>query len=67
MRVGLLSGCVMPLMQGSTMEAAVRVLTRNGCEVSVAVGQGCCGALNVHAGRLGHGAAARTAQHRHVS
>lgn len=52
MRVGLLSGCVMPLMQGSTMEAAVRVLTRNGCEVSVAVGQGCCGALNVHAGDL---------------
>ena len=52
MRVGLLSGCVMPLMQGSTMEAAVRVLTRNGCEVSVTMGQGCCGALNVHAGDL---------------
>ena len=34
------------------MEAAVRVLTRNGCEVSVPVGQGCCGALNVHAGDL---------------
>ena len=30
MTVGLLSGCVMPLMQGGTMEAAVRVLTRNG-------------------------------------
>ena len=50
--VGLLSGCVMPLMQGSTMAAAVRVLTRNGCEVVVPVGQGCCGALNVHSGDL---------------
>ena len=52
MKVGLLSGCVMPLMQGDTMAAAVRVLTRNGCEVSVPMGQGCCGALNVHAGDL---------------
>ena len=52
MKVGLLSGCVMPLIQGDTMQAAVRVLTRNGCQVSVPVGQGCCGALNVHAGDL---------------
>ena len=52
MKVGLLSGCVMPLLQGDTMEAAVRVLTRNGCEVSVPMRQGCCGALNVHAGDL---------------
>jgi glycolate oxidase iron-sulfur subunit len=50
--VGLLSGCVMPLMQGSTMHAAVRVLTRNGCDVVVPVGQRCCGALNLHAGDL---------------
>ncbi len=52
MTVGLLSGCVMPLMQGSTMEAAVRVLTRNGCDVAVPRSQGCCGALNLHAGDL---------------
>ena len=52
MRVGLLSGCVMPLLQGDTMEAAVRVLTRNGCEVAVPMGQGCCGALNIHAGDI---------------
>ena len=52
MTVGLLSGCVMPLMQGDTMRAAVRVLTRNGCDVVVPEGQGCCGALNVHAGDL---------------
>ena len=50
--VGLLSGCVMPLMQGDTMRAAVRVLTRNGCDVVVPEGQGCCGALNVHSGDL---------------
>ncbi len=48
--VALLAGCVMPLMQGPTMEATVRVLTRNGCDVLVPRGQGCCGALNTHAG-----------------
>ncbi|PKB71819.1 MAG: hypothetical protein BZY87_03625 [SAR202 cluster bacterium Io17-Chloro-G6] len=52
MTVSLLSGCVMPLMQGPTMEATVRVLTRNGCDVMVPQGQGCCGALNAHAGDL---------------
>ena len=52
MTVALLSGCVMPLMQGPTMEATVRVLTRNGCDVMVPQGQGCCGALNTHAGDL---------------
>ena len=50
--VALLSGCVMPLMQGDTMRAAVRVLTRNGCNVDVPPGQVCCGALNLHAGDL---------------
>ncbi len=50
LRVGLLSGCVMPLVQGPTMEAAVRVLQRNGCEVVVPPKQGCCGALNLHSG-----------------
>ncbi|MBI4220495.1 MAG: 4Fe-4S dicluster domain-containing protein [Chloroflexi bacterium] len=49
-RIALLSGCVMPLLDGRTMEAAVRVLTRNGVEVVVPANQGCCGALNVHAG-----------------
>ena len=52
MTVALLSGCVMPLMHGDTMRAAVRVLTRNGCDVVVPVGQGCCGALHLHAGDL---------------
>ena len=52
MLVGLLSGCVMPLVHGSTMEATVRVLTRNGCDVAVPMGQGCCGALNLHSGDI---------------
>ena len=54
MTVGLLSGCVMPLVQGPTMEATVRVLTRNGCDVIVPVSQGCCGALTRHGGRMKH-------------
>ena len=57
MKVALLSGCVMPLMQAATMNAAVRTLTRNGCEVAVPPGQGCCGALNLHAGDLETGRA----------
>ena len=52
MKVALLSGCVMPLMQSETMNATVRVLTRNGYEVAVPPRQGCCGALNTHAGDL---------------
>ena len=51
-RVALLSGCVMPMTHGATMEATVRVLARNGVEVHVPGDQGCCGALNVHAGEL---------------
>ena len=50
--VGLLSGCVMPLMQGDAMRATVRVLQRNGCAVATPPAQGCCGALNAHAGDL---------------
>ena len=52
MKVALLSGCVMPLMQSETMNATVRTLVRNGCEVVVPPKQGCCGALSVHAGDL---------------
>lgn len=51
-RVALLAGCVMAVAQGPTMEASVRVLQRNGCEVAVPAGQGCCGALSLHGGDL---------------
>ncbi len=52
LRVALLSGCVMAVAQGAVMEAAVRVLVRNGCEVVVPPGQGCCGALCLHGGDI---------------
>lgn len=51
-RVAILSGCIMPLTHGPEMDAAVRVLTRNGCEVEVTQGQGCCGAIHSHVGDL---------------
>ena len=51
-RVAMLSGCVMPLMHGPEMDAAVRVLTRNGCDVEITEGQGCCGAIHSHVGDL---------------
>jgi len=51
-RLALLSGCVMPLVNGPQMNAVVRVLTRNGCEVEITRGQACCGAINSHVGDL---------------
>lgn len=51
-RVALLSGCVMPLFSGNEMDAVVRVLNRNGCEVVVPEGQTCCGAIHSHVGDL---------------
>jgi glycolate oxidase iron-sulfur subunit len=55
--VALLAGCVMPLLHAPTMRACVRVLVRNGFTVVVPRGQGCCGALHVHSGRLEQGRA----------
>jgi len=49
-KVAMLAGCVMALTHAETLEATVRVLTRNGLEVRLTGGQGCCGALNTHAG-----------------
>ncbi len=49
-RVGLFTGCVMPLVYGPVHEATLRVLRHNGCEVHVPTNQVCCGALNVHGG-----------------
>ena len=51
-RVALLSGCVMPLVHGPEMSAVVRVLARNGCEVTTPRAQVCCGAINSHVGDL---------------
>ena len=49
-RVGMLSGCVMPLTFGPANEATARVLARNGCDVVLPKAQGCCGALSAHSG-----------------
>ena len=49
-RVALLTGCVMPILYPRTHEATVRVLARHGCQVVAPPAQGCCGALNLHAG-----------------
>ena len=50
--VALLSGCVMPLLNGPEMHAVTRVLAHNGCEVVVTQGQVCCGAINSSVGDL---------------
>ncbi|MSP52197.1 MAG: glycolate oxidase subunit GlcF [Alphaproteobacteria bacterium] len=50
-RVALLSSCVQPVLAPAIDEATIRVLTRLGCEVEVARGSGCCGALTHHIGR----------------
>lgn len=50
--VGLPVGCVMDVMMARENEATARVLARNGCRVITPSGQGCCGALHAHSGRL---------------
>lgn len=49
-RVGLFVGCVMSTAYADVHDATVRVLTRNGFDVTFVRNQGCCGALHVHAG-----------------
>ena len=50
-RVGLVAGCVQRVFFPAVNEATVRVLSAEGCDVVVPEGQGCCGALSIHAGR----------------
>ncbi len=49
-RVGLLAGCVQRVFFDPVNAATIRVLTAEGLDV-VIPDQGCCGALNFHAGR----------------
>jgi glycolate oxidase iron-sulfur subunit len=49
-RVAFLAGCIANVSFARLNEATVRVLRRNGCEVSIPAGQGCCGALHLHSG-----------------
>jgi glycolate oxidase iron-sulfur subunit len=46
----MLTGCVQSVVFGAHNRATARVLARNGWEVVIPPGQGCCGALNAHAG-----------------
>ena len=50
--VGMLTGCVMPVMQGHVNDATARVLSKAGCAVQAPKGQSCCGALHAHSGDL---------------
>jgi glycolate oxidase iron-sulfur subunit len=49
-RVAFLGGCIANFSFARLNEATVRVLQKNGCEVSIPAAQTCCGALHVHAG-----------------
>lgn len=49
-RVAFLAGCIANVAFARLNEATIRVLQRNGCEVVLPAGQGCCGALHLHSG-----------------
>ena len=59
MRVALMTGCAQKALNTDINDATIRLLTRLGCEVVIAKGLGCCGALTHHMGKeaLAHGAA----------
>ncbi|SEK75597.1 glycolate oxidase subunit GlcF [Pacificibacter marinus] len=51
MRVALMTGCAQKALDTNINDATIRLLVRHGCEVVVAKGAGCCGALTHHMGR----------------
>ena len=51
MRVALMTGCAQKALDTDINDATIRLLTRLGCEVVVARGAGCCGALTHHMGK----------------
>jgi glycolate oxidase iron-sulfur subunit len=53
MRVALLPGCAQQVLAPEINLATIRLLTRHGCEVVVAPGSLCCGALTHHLGEEG--------------
>ena len=60
-RVALMTGCAQKALNTDINDATIRLLTRAGCEVVVARGAGCCGALTHHMGKTAesHATAAR--------
>ncbi|MCC5992616.1 MAG: glycolate oxidase subunit GlcF [Rhodobacteraceae bacterium] len=61
MRVALMTGCAQRALNTDINDATIRLLRRLGCEVVIAQGQGCCGALTHHMGKTAesHATAAR--------
>jgi glycolate oxidase iron-sulfur subunit len=55
--VGMLTGCVQSVFFPQVNAATARVLALEGCDVIIPSGQGCCGALSLHAGREAEAAA----------
>jgi len=51
MRVALMTGCAQKALNTDINDATIRLLRRMGCEVVVAKGAGCCGALTHHMGK----------------
>lgn len=51
MRVALLTGCAQKALNTDINDATIRILRRLGCEVVIAKGMGCCGALTHHMGK----------------
>jgi glycolate oxidase iron-sulfur subunit len=49
-RVAFVAGCIANVAFARLNEATIRVLQKNGCEVVLPEGQGCCGALHLHSG-----------------
>ncbi|MBE9475799.1 MAG: glycolate oxidase subunit GlcF [Proteobacteria bacterium] len=50
-RVALMTGCAQKALDTDINDATIRILRRHGCEVVVAQGAGCCGALTHHMGK----------------
>lgn len=50
-RVALLAGCAQQALNGNINQATIRLLQRQGCEVVITQGSGCCGSLPLHMGR----------------
>ncbi|MBA83623.1 MAG: glycolate oxidase iron-sulfur subunit [Rhodobacteraceae bacterium] len=50
-RVALMTGCAQKALNTDINDATIRLLRRLGCEVVIAKGAGCCGALTHHMGR----------------
>ncbi|GMR08575.1 MAG: glycolate oxidase subunit GlcF [Gammaproteobacteria bacterium] len=60
-RIALMTGCAQKALNTDINDATIRILRRHGCDVVVAPGAACCGALTHHMGksRESHAAATR--------